>query len=206
MEKLPKSRTEAKAVGSSRYFTGRPCKRGHIAFRWTAGALCTECNREWLENNRDLRLTITRQYNQRNKEPKAEALREWRKQNPGKVRAQWRRHDAENREKRNLNAANFRRKNPGRIKAANSKYRRSHMAKSRAWCAARKARIRQAMPSWVDASAIMRIYQECPPGMHVDHIVPLRGKNVSGLHVPWNLQYLAAIENQRKNNKMPENF
>ncbi len=56
-------------------------------------------------------------------------------------------------------------------------------------------------PSWADLDKIKEIYKSCPIGYHVDHIVPLNGDFVSGLHVEHNLQYLPAIDNCKKSNK-----
>lgn len=64
-----------------------------------------------------------------------------------------------------------------------------------------KKKIRQATPKWADLEAIKLFYLVCPKGMTVDHIIPLKGKNVSGLHVLENLQYLTARENSKKHNK-----
>ncbi len=54
---------------------------------------------------------------------------------------------------------------------------------------------------WSEKEDIARFYHECPEGYHVDHIIPLQGKEVSGLHVLANLQYLPASENIAKGNR-----
>lgn len=61
-------------------------------------------------------------------------------------------------------------------------------------------------PVWADQDKLFEIYANCPDGYHVDHIIPLQGKNVSGLHVPENLQYLPEIENRRKSNVFEPQF
>lgn len=77
-----------------------------------------------------------------------------------------------------------------------------------AYVTARQARIKKATPSWADKESIKQFYVEAQrltkeTGVlhEVDHIIPIQGKKVSGLHVPENLQILTAEENQRKNAK-----
>jgi hypothetical protein len=67
----------------------------------------------------------------------------------------------------------------------------------------------KATPKWVNRNEIQAVYVECrrrsaDSGIphHVDHIIPLRGKGVSGLHVPWNLRVIPAVENLRKGNRL----
>lgn len=55
-------------------------------------------------------------------------------------------------------------------------------------------------PKWSETALIRQFYKDRPKGYHVDHIIPLQGRLVSGLHVLANLQYLPAIENLSKNN------
>lgn len=70
----------------------------------------------------------------------------------------------------------------------------------RARCAKRKAVKLQRTPPWSETEAINEFYANCPEGYHVDHIIPLQGETVSGLHVRKNLQYLPAGKNMSKRN------
>lgn len=57
-------------------------------------------------------------------------------------------------------------------------------------------------PAWADMEAIAKVYAEAKRlGMQVDHIIPLNGETVSGLHVHANLQLLTRAENRAKSNK-----
>jgi hypothetical protein len=77
--------------------------------------------------------------------------------------------------------------NPIKVKRYLAAYYIKNKAKYLAFSSGRRAVKRRATPSWVDKKALLDIYKNRPAGMHVDHIVPLCGKTVCGLHVPWNL-------------------
>lgn len=74
------------------------------------------------------------------------------------------------------------------------------------YCAKRNAAKLNATPKFANLDKIKEIYKNCPKGYTVDHIVPLQGKEVCGLHVEWNLQYLTPSENSSKSNKLINDY
>ena len=91
-------------------------------------------------------------------------------------------------------------------------YKRVNRAKRRAWHAKRKAAKKQRTPKWLTKDQLKEIEEIyilakelqwlSEEQLHVDHIIPLQGEIVSGLHVPWNLQILPASVNISKHNKL----
>jgi len=109
--------------------------------------------------------------------------------------------DTTHKERKRQQAADYRARNRESINAK----RRERFATDpefRATALTSNNRLKYCTPPWVDKVALREIYRDCPKGHHVDHIIPLRGRidgrRVSGLHVPWNLQYLTASENHTK--------
>jgi len=146
------------------YFTGKPCKNGHIDFRLKSNRSCKTCA-----------------YEKRSNYEKSEKYTKWKKENKARVQSDYM--------KRNKGSVN---------------------ARTRAYQAAKIDRT----PSWLtefDKLKTKCFYQlaamyskENDTMYHVDHIIPLQGKKVCGLHVPWNLQVLSASANVKKSNKLLE--
>ena len=186
------SRKEAKARGLKRYFTGKLCKRGHMVERHASSGNCVECKKAeskayWAANKE--KLTAQKKvYREANKESIAAKSKAWYEANRERVAAK---------KKAWLEA------NPEYHKA----YYEANLVKYAAARAKRKAAKLQRTMSWADREAIKGFYDEARiltelTGVphHVDHIIPLQGKLVSGLHVENNLQILTAAENLSKRN------
>ena len=103
-------------------------------------------------------------------------------------------------------------KNPLKVIEARQKWKENNPGKVLTSKINRKERIRLATPAWLDEvqkKVIEAIYEMAElrtlmfgTPYHVDHIIPLRGKNVCGLHVPWNLETVPAKENLQNGNKI----
>jgi hypothetical protein len=89
-DRLIITRKEAKALGLKRYFTGKPCRRGHVSEKSTTARGCIECalfnQRRYRAANRDKRLERRRQLYAANRDKHNEQCRLWKAANLGKVR------------------------------------------------------------------------------------------------------------------------
>jgi hypothetical protein len=155
-------RKEAMLAGETHYFTGIPCKHGHIDKRLVVNGSCMSCIRE---KNAEIYESYYRPYVQKNKQKIKETMSRYQKNNKGKVNSR---------------------------------------------TAERYSSRMQRTPKWItkdDRWLMQEAYllaqlRENTTGVkwQVDHIIPMRGQNVSGLHVPSNLQVITCFENVAKNN------
>lgn len=203
------SRAEAKARGLGFFFTGRPCKRGHIAPRRASCGVCLHCAREndaaWRLKHPDKVSAVKAAWARANADRlKQEAAERYRANKPS-VQAKMAEYYKANSGRIRKRVADWRQANPERVRVYSVAWAKANRPLYRELTARRRTRLTRATPSWLTPEQIaeMRsIYASAPKGYHVDHIVPLKGKTVCGLHVPWNLQLLPASENVRKSAKL----
>ena len=170
------ARHAALEQGESVYFTGLPCSNGHVAERYSKSGYCKACAKE-----------AGRKAYRANPKRFSKASRKWRAKNPE--------YSETNRARINANSQDYRRKNLSKTAALRAQYR---------------ARKKQTQPNWLGREDLQRIAEaydlaaqksvETGLAWEVDHIVPLAGKNVCGLHVPWNLQVIPRSVNRKKSN------
>lgn len=163
------------------------CKKCHTA-NTTARKKVLRTNPEYAIKEKEYK----RLYRLRTVEQRKQYMKEWRERNPNRGREYY----LENKE-------------------AIQAYRKEYVEKNKAKILA-KTRKRQAAklnrtPKWVDAEelwlieeayALARLRTEMT-GIywHVDHVIPLQGRLVSGLHTISNLQVIPALLNYKKNNR-----
>lgn len=137
--------------------------------------------------------------------------KKWREANPDKEKARGVRWRAENPELAKQRAIAWRKSNRDKYNNNIQRYRKAHPDRINYQTSLRRAAKLSATPKWLTKEhkkKIAQIYESASiltrtTGIryHVDHIVPLRGKEVSGLHVPWNLRVITAKLNSKKSNK-----
>jgi len=178
------TRKEALQNNATRYFTGAACVNGHVSARRAKTGECLDC--------------------------RAAGLKQWRNQNPDKVKEHNKNQYETHAEKIKVLVATYRRKNIDVVREKKRQYQRDNPHIFRAILARREASQLQRTPCWLtdeDRWMMQQAYEIAARrtkqfgfAWHVDHIIPLQGKKVSGLHVPLNLQVIPGVENRRKSN------
>ena len=183
------SAADAKLQGITHYFTGTPCKFGHIAKRQVSNRGCVLCL-------------------------KTKAIA-WVKANPersNEIRKTW---DSLNKDRTNARMKQRRVDYPDSYKKAIDQWRKNNATRYAAYMAhvanMRRAKKLNQTPKWLSESDITAIeckYSVCAmlnkygvEKWEVDHVVPLQGANVSGLHTPSNLRVIPRVLNRAKGNR-----
>lgn len=202
MRVMHQNRLVAKQNGDVR-FVGDVCIRhaGDKGLRYTANNACVTCALErvkaYQERNRALIKQRTKEYYHANKEVCLARTKQWVEENKAYRSTQKREHAQRNSEAIKAKYKKYYEENYPRMLAKRNKQHADKLLRTPAWLTKDDHwMIEQAYELAALRSQMFGF------SWHVDHVLPLRGKTVSGLHVPTNLRVIPWVENLRKGNRV----
>jgi hypothetical protein len=207
---LKEARMVAREAGLQVFNEGVPCKQGHTSGRYTANNNCIDCHLAYLDRKKDVCKENGRIYREQNKDRLAAKQRAYYRDNKDACQAYQRAYYIENHDYVLKRQRVYGENNKDRIKEyvnSNPEMRRAMYARKRVSRASRRV-------DWGDEHAKetreteLRMYEmavmlEEATGIeyNVDHMIPLKGHLVCGLHVASNLQVIPESLNREKCNK-----
>lgn len=181
------------------YDIGISCRNGHTTGRYRASRKCVQCAKDaaaaWNRNNPEKHADYNRTYAEKHPDRVSQNYKNWRSKYPERVEA-----------KNNIwQSANWE-----KYLGISSAWKKRNRAHTNAKSKERRLAQDRRTPKWLteqDFVNIRKFYllaDELSKAYgfpwHVDHIIPLKGRNVSGLHVTSNLQVIPGSDNMRKGN------
>jgi hypothetical protein len=178
------NRANAIALGKNKYM-GVKCSRGHDGERYVRNHACVKCRLE-AKYKRRKKFSLLRK-------AIAKTLCGPRLPRIGNNKKRYT--DEQLLERQRIRKAKYRSKNKDKINAYKAKHRAAKLNRTPGWL--RPVDFRHIQEIY---NIARRLTEETKTLHHVDHIIPLQGKIVSGLHVPTNLRVIKAADNVKKSN------
>ena len=177
------TRQSAILLGSKTYYTGKPCKHGHLSLRVTKSRICSECR----ENRKEIYGDLDKERYSKKKSHILNKKKEYYINNKQEINRKAKKSHQERRVSR---------------LQSQRKYYAKNKCDAYARAAKRRALIAGSIPAWFDREAVNMVYKMAKVwNCHVDHVVPINSDIVCGLHTWENLQLLPKEVNASKGNR-----
>lgn len=173
---------------------------------------CKECKKEWsanrYKNKKDHITKVNKEWKSKNKERVNVNAKKWAKNNPEKIKVNRKNTYEKYKEEYKQRCVDWKQNNKEKVADYNKKWIEDNRGTKNHLSNKRRANKLRATPEWADLNKIQEVYIKSKElsevlgiKLEVDHIIPLQGKNVCGLHIWENLQLLEESINRSKSNK-----
>lgn len=219
------SRKEAKTLGVKTYFTGKPCKHGHVCERSLKKRDCVECvkikNKQWSTDNKEYSKRYKKQYRKNKAEHVLEQRQQYYKDHKEYINERNKQWNKDNEEHIKLYKKEWAKQNyiinKEYINYRNKNYKKNNPGKNALYLERRDNYIKKYTPIWYELELVTQIYLKRDElnkkwklkgkdRYQVDHIIPIISDTVCGLHCWANLQLLDSELNRSKYNNYQKDW